>query len=120
MAFMVSEVKNPNKNAPKSILIALILVVSLYVGIILATVGMVSAEYLMENPGMQFIPLYAAAFTKLASIPWISKVISIAALFALLTTMLTVTSLTSRAVQATAEKGLSLIHILSGDFCKCI
>ena len=106
MAFMVSEVKNPNKNVPKSILIALILVVSLYVGIILATVGMVSAEYLMENPGMQFIPLYAAAFTKLASIPWISKVISIAALFALLTTMLTVTSLTSRAVQATAEKGL--------------
>lgn len=106
MAFMVSEVKNPNKNVPKSILIALILVVSLYVGIILATVGMVSAGYLMENPGMQFIPLYAAAFTKLASIPWISKVISIAALFALLTTMLTVTSLTSRAVQATAEKGL--------------
>ena len=106
MAFMVSEVKNPNKNVPKSILIAVILVVCLYVGIILATVGMVSAEYLMENPGMQFIPLYAAAFTKLASIPWISKVISIAALFALLTTMLTVTSLTSRAVQATAEKGL--------------
>ena len=97
MAFMVSEVKNPNKNVPKSVL---------YLGIILATVGMVSAQFLMDNPGMQFIPLYAAAFTKLASIPWVSKLISVAALLALLTTMLTVMSLTSRAIQAAADKGL--------------
>ena len=101
MAFMVSEVKNPNKNVPKSVLIAMIIVLCLYLGIILATVGMVSAQFLMENPGMQFIPLYAAAFTKLAAI-----LISIAALLALLTTMLTVMSLTSRAIQATADKGL--------------
>ena len=106
MAFMVSEVKNPNKNVPKSVLIAMIIVLCLYLGIILATVGMVSAQFLMENPGMQFIPLYAAAFTKLAAIPWVSKLISIAALLALLTTMLTVMSLTSRAIQATADKGL--------------
>lgn len=106
MAFMVSEVKNPNKNVPKSVLIAMIIVLALYLSIILATVGMVSAEFLMENPGMQFIPLYAAAFTKLAAIPWVSKLISIAALLALLTTMLTVMSLTSRAIQAAAEKGL--------------
>lgn len=105
MAFMVSEVKNPNKNVPKSILIAMILVLVLYLAIIIATLGMVSAEFLSENPGMQFIPLYAAAFTKLTAYPWISKVISIAALLALLTTMLTVTSLTSRAIQASAEKG---------------
>ena len=105
MAFMVSEVRNPNRNVPKSVLIAMIIVLCLYLGIILSTVGMVSAGFLMENPGMQFIPLYAAAFTKLASIPWISKLISIAALLALLTTMLTVMSLSSRAVQAVAEKG---------------
>lgn len=106
MAFMVSEVKNPNKNVPKSILIAMTLVLVLYLGIIIATLGMVSAGFLTENPGMQFIPLYAAAFTKLAAYPWISKVISIAALLALLTTMLTVTSLTSRAIQASAENGI--------------
>lgn len=106
MAFMVSEVKNPNKNVPKSVLIAMIIVLCLYLGIILATVGMVSAQFLMDNPGMQFIPLYAAAFTKLASIPWVSKLISVAALLALLTTMLTVMSLTSRAIQAAADKGL--------------
>lgn len=106
MAFMVSEVKDPNRNVPKSVLIAMIVVLTLYLGIIFATVGMVSAGFLMENPGMQFIPLYAAAFTKLAAYPWVSKVISIAALLALLTTMLTVMSLTSRAIQASAEKGI--------------
>ena len=47
-----------------------------------------------------------AAFTKLAGYPWISKVISLAALFALLTTMLTVVSLTSRAIQASALQGV--------------
>lgn len=106
MAFMVSEVKDPNRNVPKSILIAMIVVVVLYLGIIAATVGMVSAQFLTENPGMQFIPLYAAAFTKLTAYPWISKVISIAAVLALFTTMLTVMSLTSRAVQASAANGI--------------
>ena len=106
MAFMVSEVKDPNRNVPKSILIAMVIVLALYLGIIIATLGMVSAGFLAENPGMQFIPLYAAAFTKLAAFPWISKVISIAALFALLTTMLTVVSLTSRAIQASALQGV--------------
>ena len=106
MAFMVSEVKDPNRNVPKSILIAMIVVLALYLGTIAATVGMVSAQFLTENPGMQFIPLYAAAFTKLAAYPWLSKVISIAAVLALLTTMLTVMSLSSRAVQASAEKGI--------------
>lgn len=106
IAFMVSEVRDPNKNVPKSIFIAMTLVLILYLGIIIATVGMISAGFLTENPGMQYIPLYAAAFTKLAGIPWISKVISIAALLALLTTMLVVMSITARAVQASAESGV--------------
>lgn len=106
MAFMVSEVRNPNRNVPRSILIAMITVLFLYLGIILATIGMVPAQFLLDNPSMQFIPLYAAAFTKLAALPWVSKLISITALLALLTTMLTVMSLTSRAIQATAQKGL--------------
>ena len=105
MAFMVSEVKNPNRNVPRSVLIAMILVLCLYLGMILATVGLISAQFLMENPGMQFIPMFAAAFTKLAAIPWVSKLISISALLALLTTMMTVTALTSRAIKAAADKG---------------
>ncbi len=106
IAFMVSEVKNPNKNVPKSIFIAMSIVVSLYVLIILSTVGLITAGFLTENPGMRFIPLYAASFTKLNAYPWISKVISISAVLALLTTMLVVIALTSRAIAATAQGGL--------------
>lgn len=106
IAFMVSEVKNPNKNVPKSIMIAMTIVVSLYVLIILATVGLITAGYLTENPGMRFIPLYAASFTKLTAYPWIAKIISVSAVLALLTTMLVVIALTSRAIAATAQGGL--------------
>lgn len=106
IAFMVSEVENPNKNVPKSIMIAMSIVVALYLLIILATVGLITAGFLEENPGMRFIPLYAAAFTKLGAFPWISKVISISAVMALLTTMLVLIALTSRAIAATADGGM--------------
>lgn len=106
MAFMVSEVKDPNKTVPKSILIAMGLVVILFLLVLLATVGLVSAQFLEENPGMRYIPLYAAAFTKLADIAWLPKLISISATLALFTTMLVVMALTSRAMQAAAEDGI--------------
>ena len=106
IAFMVSEVKNPSKNVPKAVLIAMFIVAAIYALIILATLGLVSASFLEQNPGMRYIPLYAACFTKLTAYPWLAKVVSIAAILALLTTMLVVLALTSRAVQAAAEGGL--------------
>ena len=106
IAFMVSEVKNPEKNVPLSATIAMAVVVVLYTLVIVTTVGLISATYLANNPGMRFIPLYAAAFTKLSSIPWLAKVISVSAVLALLTTMLVVMALTSRAISASAESGL--------------
>ena len=106
IAFMVSEVRNPNKTVPKAVLIAMIVVVCLYGLTILATVGLVSSQFLAENPGMRYIPLYAACFTKLAAFPWLAKVVSIAAVLALITTMLVVIALSSRAIHAAAEDGI--------------
>lgn len=106
IAFMVSEVKDPNKNVPKSIMISMAIVFSLYLLVVLTTVGLVSASYLSENPGMTYIPLYAAAFTKLMSIGWLSKVISVSAVLALFTTMLVVMALTARAIAATSDGGM--------------
>lgn len=106
IAFMVSEVKNPNRTVPKAVLIAMCIVYAVYFLIILTTVGLVSSQFLAENPGMKFIPLYAAAFTKLMSIPWLSQVISISAVIALFTTMLVVMALTSRAIKAAADDGM--------------
>ena len=106
IAFMVGEVKNPQKNVPKSILIAMSIVTFIYVLVILATSSLIAADYLKANPGMTYIPLYAAVFTKLSAFPWLSKVISIAAILALLTTMLVLIALTSRAMQASSENKL--------------
>lgn len=106
IAFMVSEVKNPSKNVPKAVLIAMSIVAAIYALIILATLGLVSASFLEQNPGMRYIPLYAACFTKLTNFPWLAKVVSIAAILALITTMLVVLALTARAVQAAAQDGL--------------
>lgn len=106
IAFMVSEVKNPNKNVPKSICIAMGIVIVLYVMIILTTLGLVTSGFLQENPGMRFIPLYAAAFTKLSAFPWLAKVISISAVLALLTTMNVLIAITSRALVAIGDGGM--------------
>jgi len=119
IAFMVSEVKNPNRNVPKSILIAMSIVVVLYLMILLTTLGLVTADFLVENPGMRYIPLYAAAFTKLGAFPWIAKLISVAAVLALLTTILVLVALTSRAIAAVADaemipKGLGKLNSKTG------
>ena len=106
IAFMVSEVRDPNKNVPKAVVIAMCIVALFYALIITATIGLVSAQFLAENPGMRYIPLYAACFTQLSHIVWLPKVVSIAAVLALITTMLVVLALTGRAIQAAAQADL--------------
>lgn len=106
VSFMVGEIKNPNKTVPKAMTIAMVVVVSLYILVILSVLGLVSSGFLQENPGMAYIPLYAAAFTKLTAIPWLTKLISVSAVLALLTTILVVMTLSARTLQASAESGI--------------
>ncbi|GLC32859.1 APC family permease [Clostridium omnivorum] len=106
VSFMVGEIKNPSKTVPKAMTIAMLVVVSLYVLVMISVLGLVSSQFLQKNPGMSYIPLYAAAFTKLAVIPWLSKLISISAVLALITTILVVMALSARALQASAESGI--------------
>ena len=105
VAFLVGAVENPKKNVPLATIIALLLVVALYMLMIVATMGHVTAAFLEANPGMRFIPMYAAAFTSMSNVSWLPQVISIAALLALLTTMLVVLNLTANAMRAMADDG---------------
>lgn len=106
IAFMVGEIKDPKKTVPKSMSMAMFVVVTLYVLVMISVLGLVPSEFLQKNPGMAYIPLYAAAFTKLTSITWITKLISISAVLALITTILVVMTLSARALQASAESGI--------------
>lgn len=105
IAFMVGEVRKPEKTVPKAVVIAMTIVTIIYTLIIVATLGLITAGFLAENAGMRYIPLYAVCFTKLSQITWLAKVVSIAAVLALITTMLIVLALTARALQAASTDG---------------
>ena len=106
IAFMVSDVKKPDVTVPKSMFISISIVIGIYFLVITATLGLITAGYLIENEKMRFIPLFAACFTKLQNIPFIVAIVSIASVVALLTTMIVCVSMNSRALQASSFDGM--------------
>ncbi len=106
VAFMVSEVRDPKRTVPRAVAIAMAIVVVLYVTVIAATIGLVSPQYLADNPDMRYVPLYAACYTKLAYLPWLPGVVSVAAVLSLLTTILILLAQGGRTIQAAAQDGL--------------
>jgi len=105
IAFLVGEVKNPNKNVPKSMAISMGIAAALYLLVLATIMGLQNTQFFIDNPGMRFIPLSAVALTQMQHLTWLPKVISISALLALVTTMIIVMALTTRAIVATAEGG---------------
>ncbi|MGE4455125.1 MAG: APC family permease [Sphaerochaeta sp.] len=111
LSFLVGEVEQPNRTVPKAMAIAMAVVLALYLVVLVATLGLVSSSYLQENEGMRYIPLYAAAFS-LPGLEFLTPLISISAVLALITTMIVTMALASHTLQATAEKG-ALPHFLA-------
>ncbi len=105
MAFAVAEVRKPETTVSKSILISISVVIIVYFLVILSTMGLITASFLADNPGMRFIPLFAACFTKMQNLPWLSAVVSFSATIALLSTMLVCVTMNARNIQAAAEDG---------------
>jgi len=103
LAFMAQEVRNPNKTIPKAMFIGMACTVVIYGLIILATLGLVTSQFLAQNPGMTYIPMFAACFVSLTSTPWLAAVVSIAAVLALITTMLVSIAMTGQAMKSAAE-----------------
>ncbi|MBR4674629.1 MAG: APC family permease [Victivallales bacterium] len=105
IAFMVSEVRNPRRTVPLSMLCAVGIVMLAYVLMIVGTLGLVSAAELAEKPDIRFIPIFAAA-SKLQKLPWLPAVVSISSVLALLTTILICISMNARAIQASSQDGI--------------
>lgn len=106
VALMVSQVRNPKKTVPKSMFISMAVTVALYVIVLVGTIGMITVEFLAQNPGMQYIPLYAAAWTVLPHLTWLPYLITIAAIMALATTALVLTNAAGWTIMAVAESGV--------------
>lgn len=108
IAFMVSEIKDPNKNVPKSLIIGLLIIIVLYLLVIVGTLGNLDIAILKDdkNSFFRYVPIFAAIWTSaLGKYMWLSKLISISALLALITTMLVLLAITARTFQATAQNG---------------
>ncbi len=107
-AYMVGEIKNPRKTIPKAMALAMTIVVILYIAMITATLGLITADFLNSADGMgfQWAPMTAAAIFSLSSTPWLVPVITIAAILALLTTIIVVMALAGRTLEASAESGI--------------
>ena len=107
VAFMVDEIRNPQKTIPKAMTIAMAVTIVLYVLAMVATLGLVTAGFLAENPNFTYAPMVGAALTHMmATTPWIITLIVISAVLALMTTALVVMLLASRTFQASANGGL--------------
>lgn len=105
IAFIVSEVRDPKRTVPRSMFISIVIVIAIYILMILATLGHVNVAFLNENPGFQYIPMFAVCFTKFPTFPLMAKALSIAATLALMTTMLVCTSINARIIHAAAQDG---------------
>lgn len=103
IAFLVSEVRKPERTVPVSTMIAIAVVIVVYALMILATMGLVTVQYFADNEKMRFIPIFAACFTKMSEISWLAKVVTVSTVLALLTTMLVCVSMNARAIQAAAD-----------------
>ncbi len=116
MTYLVSEVKNPDRNIPKSVLFAMITVALIYSLMIFATLGNITVSFLTDNPGMTYIPMYAACFTTLSGVPILAKVLSIAAVLALFTTNLILISITGSSLKAANKDGVVPAIFGNGSF----
>ena len=103
VAFMASDIKNPNKTIPRASIISIVILAIFYVLIIVATLGLVSADYLSQHPELQMVPLFAAC-GQLVDMHWCYYLISTSSVLALITTMTVVCSLNARAIKAAAEQ----------------
>lgn len=105
IGFMSDEIDNPRKNIVKAMVISIIIVVLLYTLTIFVTVGNITAKELVDTK-MDFIPLFAVCFNNISNKPWLANLLSIAAVFALITTILVVMAMNGRNVKAVADRGL--------------
>jgi len=107
IAFLASEVRKPSRTIPLSLAIGLGLVSILYMMTIGAAAGTVP-DGALSNPQTRMIPLFATTFPGggLSSFQWIVKVISIGGALALLTSIVVLTRINIRALQAISTEGL--------------
>lgn len=105
ISFLAGEIENQKKNIPLAIIISISVVAFIYSLVIFLTVSAVKLDVLLEN-NMLMAPLMCVTIMKLSNIPLLKELISIAAIFALLTTSIVVIAVSGRNLKAAADIGM--------------
>lgn len=104
--FMVSEVRRPERNIRRSLLLGLLVVAVLYVTVIVAVVGTLPMSVIISDESRRMIPLFASVTDgKLAGYAALSKIISVSGTIALMTTVIALLRVNSHAIRAMSEMG---------------
>lgn len=108
VASFAGDIHEPKKNIPKIIGTAVIMTVTIYSLILLATFMMAPSADFVANPGVQYYPLAYSLGNAIGgkSFSWIGFIIPLAALLALTTNMSIMILDASRTLMATAESGI--------------
>lgn len=103
--FLASEIRRPERNIHRSLLLGLLAVALIYVALVLAILGNLPIDVLKENASLRLLPLFASVTDgSLSSCGWLVPVLSLSGLIALLTTVIALLRVNSKAVQAMAEE----------------
>lgn len=105
VSFMAEEIENQKKNIPLCVSIGAGIVIIIYTIVLLATNGSVTS-FELETNNMTYIPLFYVCQSRLVNNVFLLKFVVIAAVIALLTTMLVVLAMSGRVLKAVADKKL--------------
>lgn len=107
ISFMASEVSEPSRNIPLSLVLGLGAVALIYAAVIACIVGTLPMYVISADESLRYIPLFASiSVGGLSAYPWLSKVVSICGGLALLTTIIALLRVNARAMQVMAREGL--------------
>ena len=105
ISFLAGEIENPKKNIPRAVTISILVVAFIYSIVVFLTTSAITSKELLDS-NMIMAPLMCVAITKLYSIPLMKELISVAAIFALLTTSIVVIAVNGRNLKAASEHKL--------------
>ena len=100
------EIRNPQKTIPKATAISILLTIVMYSLLLFTTFGLVHCSEFANNEYAIYSPMYYALSVGLPSMPWLSILISVAAVFALMTTLLILTMESGRILMISSQLGL--------------
>ena len=106
IACTAEEVKDPRRNIPRALFYGMGIVSAIYLLMLIATYGLFSFQSFIESGYATYAPQKFAVLNAMSHFPWLTKLISLAAIFALFTTMLILCMDAGRTIMAISRAGL--------------